>query len=262
MRKVVFWIVARKKFVEEARECSIELHSIMPELERVLFTPDKTSAEGFDRVAQLPKKKHKRWYRDSVCYFNMAFDLLDEYDECLYFDSDVNFMSPFPELFRMLERFDIVAPVGSRRVTGGTFKELPPCFPEYEIGVVLFRRNAIVKELFEEWRRLHLAHTDVYGENDMRSFREAVWNTPELKIERIPTEYALRWPFGVYMSLEVKILHGRALGSNYPDSPTIEEVKGIVNGHLDMRIWSPRDKNWRDGVIPEPDYYERMFGKQ
>jgi hypothetical protein len=64
------------------------------------------------------------------------------------------------------------------------------------------------------------------------------------------------------MSLEVKILHGRPMGSNYPDSPTIEEVKGIVNDHLDMRVWSPRDKDWRDGVIPEGDYYHRVFGKQ
>jgi hypothetical protein len=262
MRTVVFWIASKKKFVHEARECSLELHSVMPELDRVLFTPDDVGSDGFDRVAQLPKRKHKLWYCDSTRYFNLAFDLLEEYDVCLYLDSDVNFMSPFPELFRMMERFDIVAPTGSRRVTGATFEELPLCFPEYEIGVVLFRRNAIVKELFEEWERLHWAHPDVYGENDMRSFREAVWNTPELKIERIPTEYALRWPFGVYMSLEVKILHGRALGEAYPDSPTIEEVKAIVNEYLHMRIWSPRDKNWRNGVIPEGDYYARVFGRQ
>lgn len=237
----------------------MELHGVMPEIERVLFTPDDTSSEGFDRVAKLPGRKSKLWYCDSVRYFNMAFDLLNEYDACLYLDSDVNFLAPFPELFRMMERFDVVAPVGSRRVTGGTYIDLPDCFPEYEIGVVLFRRNAIVKKLFEEWRRLHLAHTDIYGENDMRSFREAVWNTPEIKIERIPTEYALRWPFGVYMSLEVKILHGREPDfSCWPNSPTIEDVKRIVNEHLEMRIWSPRDKNWEEGVIPEADWQSRQ----
>ena len=259
MKKVVFWIAHKERFVEEARRCSMELHGVMPEIERVLFTPDDTSSEGFDRVAKLPGRKSKLWYCDSVRYFNMAFDLLNEYDACLYLDSDVNFLAPFPELFRMMERFDIVAPVGSRRVTGGTYIDLPDCFPEYEIGVVLFRRNAIVKKLFEEWRRLHLAHTDIYGENDMRSFREAVWNTPEIKIERIPTEYALRWPFGVYMSLEVKILHGREPDfSCWPNSPTIEDVKRIVNEHLEMRIWSPRDKNWEEGVIPEADWQSRQ----
>jgi len=258
MRKVVFWIAAKERYIEEARECSRELHGVMPELERVLFTPDDTSSDGFDRVAQLPPRVSDLWYRDSVRYFNMAFDLMREYDVCLYLDTDVNFLAPFPELFRMVERFDIVAPVGSRRVTGATVQELPPCFPEYEIGVVLFRRNVIVKQLFEEWARLHWEHTDVYGENDMRSFREAVWNTPELKIERIPTEYALRWPFGVYMSLEVKILHGREPDySQWPNAPQISDVRRIVNEHMDMRIWSPRDKNWAEGVIPEADWMDR-----
>jgi len=258
MKNVVFWIAHKKRFVEEACRCSIELHEVMPELERVLFTPDDFVVNGFDRVARLPRRSSNLWYCDSVRYFNMAFDLLSDYNVCLYLDTDTNFLAPFPELFRMAERFDIVAPVGSRRVTGGTYQELPPCFPEYEIGVVLFRRNAIVKQLFEEWERLHLAHTEIYGENDMRSFREAVWNTPDVKVERLPTEYGLRWPFGCYMSLEVKILHGREPDySMWPNSPQISDVRRIVNEHGDMRIWSPRDVNWEEGVIPEPDWLNR-----
>ena len=256
MKPVVFWISSgEKRFTEEARSCSIELHGIMPELERVLFTTDETSSDGFDRVAMLPPRIGEYWYLDRIRYHNMAFDLLEEYDACLYFDSDVNFISPFPELFRMMERFDIVAPVGSRRVTGGTFKELPPCFPEYELGVILFKRNARVKAMFREWEHLHWAHPEIYGNNDQRSFREAVWNSPDLKIERIPTEYALRWPFGVYMSLEVKILHGREPDRRlWAETAGVEDVKKIVNAHLDMRIWSPRDPRWRDGVIPGPHW--------
>jgi hypothetical protein len=257
MKRVVFWISAGEKFIEEARRCSKELREVMPGMVHILFTPEETTDDGFDRLAKLPERTAEYWYLDSVRYFNMAFDMLVDYDECLYFDSDINFLSPFPELWRMLERFDIAAPMGSRRVTGDTFQELPPCFPEYELGLILFRRNAVVKELFVEWERLHWAHPNIYGSNDQRSFREAVWNIPEVKIERIPSEYHLRWPFGVFMSLEVKILHGRPLGEWDPDAPTIDDVKGIVNSHLDMRVWSARSPRWRDGVIPAADYLER-----
>ena len=257
MNRVVFWISAGEEFVEEARVCSKELRDVMPGMEHVLFTPEETTDDGFDRLAKLPERTAEYWYLDSVRYFNMAFDMLVEYDECLYLDSDLNFLSPFPELWRMLERFDMAAPMGSRRVTGDTFQKLPPCFPEYELGLILFRRNAIVKELFVEWERLHWEHFGIYNRNDQPSFREAVWNTPELKIERIPTEYHLRWPFGVFMSLEVKILHGRPMGEWYPDAPTIDDIRGIVNSHLDMRVWHPGNPRWRDGVIPEPDYKER-----
>lgn len=255
MRNVVIWISAGKRYVEEARRSSVELHSLMPELERILFTPDETEDDGFDRVALLPPLIGEYWYLDSIRYCRMAFDLLEEYDVFLWLGSDVNYLAPFPELFRMAERFDIVAPMGSRRVTGPTVQGLPDCFPEYEIGVTLFRRNAIVRDLLAEWERLHWAHPDVYGNNDMRSFREAVWNTPDLKIERVPPEYSLRWPFGVFMSGEVKILHGREEIDRtfYPEACSTDDVRRIVNEHLGPRIWSPRSKRWGEGVVPSKE---------
>lgn len=253
MLRAAFWIVSHGRYIREARNSSRELGEVMPDLHRILFTTQDTVKTDFDKVAILPPRVGEYWYLDSVRYFNMAFELLSDYDECLYLDSDTNFLAPFPELFEMLERFDIVAPMGSRRVTGATYKKLPNCFPEYEIGVVAFKRNDVVKRLFKKWKELHWAHPEVYGNNDMRSFREAVWEMPDLKIERIPSEYALRWGFGVFMSLPVKILHGRPSGPAYPNSPTIDDVKRIVNEHMDMRIWSPRDPRWRDGVIP-PDH--------
>jgi len=252
MNPVVFWIESGdQRYVEEARSCSIEIHSLMPELDRILFTPDDVDGEGFDRVAILPPRTAEYWFLDSIRYFNMAYDWLDEYETCLYLDSDIDLLAPFPELFRMTERFDIAAAIGSRRVTAPTVQELPPCFPEYELGVILFKRCDAVKELFTEWERLHWAHPVLYGNNDQPSFREAVWNTPGVRIERIPSEYALRWPFGAFMSLEVKILHGREeIDRNFhPEACSIFDVKRIVNKELGMRVWSPRSKRWREGVI-------------
>ena len=263
MKRAAFWIVSEEKYADEAQASATELREFMPDLRLVLFTCEHVhqphaGAEVFDSVVFIPPPTAEYWYLDSVKYFNLAFDWLrySGYEQALYLDTDVNFISPFPEVFDMLERFDIVAPMGSRRVTGGTFEKLPACFPEYEIGVVAFVVCHTVEVLFKLWKELHWAHPDVYGNNDMRSFREAVWKSPNVKIERLPTEYGLRWPFGCYMSLPVKILHGRELGGNYPDSPTVEEVKAIVNSHFDMRIWSPRDPRWRDGVIPPADWLE------
>lgn len=259
MKRAAFWIVSDKKYADEAKIGAAELREHMPDLDQILFTCEETIADydhgTIDQVIFVAPPIEQYWYLDSVKYFNWAFDELKigGYDQALYLDSDTNFLAPFPELFEMLDRFDIVAPVGSRRVTGATKYDLPLCFPEYEIGVVPFRVNDTIRKLFELWRDLHHEYPRVYGNNDMRSFREAVWLCDFLKIERIPTEYALRWPFGVFMSLEVKILHGRPMGEAFPDSPTLDEVKAIVNEHLDMRVWSPRDERWRDGVIPK-DY--------
>ena len=253
MKPVVFWIESDEWYIEEARRCSMELHDVMPDVERVLFAVEETDSEGFDRVALLPPRIARYWFLDSIVYFGMAFDLLEDYSVCLYLDSDLNFLAPFPELFRMAERFDVVAAMGSRRVTTPTVEDLPVTFPEYELGVILFRRNDVVRRLFDKWRWLHFNNHNVYGNNDQGSFREAVWNTPELHIDRIPTEYACRWPFGVFMSHEVKILHGREeVDRNlHPEACSLGDVKNIVNEHTEMRVWSPRAKRWLDGVIPK-----------
>ena len=247
-RRIAFWIVSGEKFMDEARVCSSELRAVMPHLEQALFTPDDVDKGDFNRMAKLSPRIGKYWYLDRANYWNLAFDLLKDFDECIYFDTDVNFIYPFPEIFDTLKRFDIAIPMGARRVTGATHEKLPDCFAEYELGVIVFRRNDRVKKLLETWRDLHWAHHEIYGNNSQRSFREAVWNCPDLKIDRLPSEYGLRWPFGEFMSLPVKIIHGRY--SPHPLSPTIEDVKRVVNSHDGMRIWSPRDPNWREGTIP------------
>jgi hypothetical protein len=174
----------------------------------------------------------------------------------LYLDTDTFPLAPFPEMFEIMDRFDVAGVMGSRRVTGACANPIPLTFPEFEIGVTVFGANVKVKKLLQLWRELHWEHPDIYGPNDQRSFREALWIKSQegLRIHTMPCEYGLRWPFGTFMSLPVKILHGRPNHpASYPNSPTIEDVARIVNEHTDMRIWSPRTARWTEGVIP-PDY--------
>ena len=252
MKDVAFWI-STENYHEEAARSAVDLATHMPNVARVLFSPDQYRGSEFTHSVLLPPEMGPYWYMDSIKYFNIAFDALGGFDRLMYLDSDVNVIAPIPELFDMLPRFDVVGVMGSRRITGAVHGDLPQAFPEFEIGVTLFRTNERVKRLFEKWLELHKSHPDIYGNNDQRSFREALWLCEDLKIGTVPCEYGLRWPFGVFMSLPVKVLHGRPLGPAYPDSPTLDDVKRIVNEHYDMRIWSPRSDRWRDGVIP-PDY--------
>ena len=112
MQRAAFWITSHGKYIREARNSSRELGEVMPDLQRVLFATQETVKTDFSVVAELPPRIGEYWYLDSVRYFNMAFELLSGFNECLYLDSDTNFIAPFPELFEMLERFDIVAPIG------------------------------------------------------------------------------------------------------------------------------------------------------
>jgi len=247
MKRIAFWMASGKNFIDEARNSSNELKAVMPELERALFTPDPVKPKEFDRVAMLPERTPMHWFADRLRYFPTIVDLLEDYNECLYLDSDTNFIYSFWEIFDTLKRFDIAVPMGARRVTGDTLHDLPDSFAEYELGVIVFKRNDRVRNLFMTWDRLHRTHPHLYGNNSQRSFRDAVWECDDLMIDRLPSEYGLRWSFGEFMSLKVKILHGRYY--EHPLSPTIEDVKKIVNSHDGMRIWSPRDPHWNEGTI-------------
>lgn len=251
-----FWICGGKEvFYQECVESATRLSKVMPDLDRILFCTEKRTNHLFHQCVTLPKRRGKYWYLDSVVYFNIAFDMLGGYETMLYLDSDTYPLYPFPEVFEAMDRFDVAGVMGSRRITGATAEPIPFTFPEFEIGVTAFRSNELVKKLLRLWKDLHWEYPDVYGANDQRSFREAMWRmVPEgLKILMMPCEYGLRWPFGTFMSLQVKILHGRPNHPSIPNSPTIEDVARIVNGHMDMRIWSPRTERWAEGVIPS-DY--------
>jgi hypothetical protein len=256
MTNCAFWICGGKEtFYHEAIESARRLSEVMPELDRFLFSDKERTNLIFHKCVKLPKRKNKNWYLDSVIYFNIAFDMLGGYDSMLYLDTDTFPLAPFPEMFEVMDRFDVAGIMGSRRITGGTADPIPFTFPEFEIGVTVFKSNEQVKELLKLWRDLHWEHPDLYGKNDQRSFREALWmqSLRGLRILTMPCEYGLRWPFGSFMSLPVKILHGRTNLPTVPNSPTIEDVARIVNEHTDMRTWSPRTARWTEGVIP-PDY--------
>lgn len=254
MNKCAFWICGGKEsFYHEAVNSATELAEVMPDLDRFLFCNKERKHPIFKKCALLPEPRGEYWYLDSVIYFNIAYDLLckDGYMQMLYLDADTNFLHPFPELFEMAAMFDVVGVMGSRRVTGATFKPVPLPFAEFEIGVTIFAHNDLVRRLLLHWRELHWAHPEVYGNNDQRSFREALWDfLPEIRIGTAPTEYGCRWPFGTFVSLQVKILHGRPGDDK---GPSIQFVKDHINEHSDMRVWTPRSAYWREGVQP-PNY--------
>jgi hypothetical protein len=74
-------------------------------------------------------------------------------------DTDTYCLHAFPEVFDLLDRFDLAAAheaggiatrwVDARRSSGRP--TMPECFPELNTGVIAFRRGANVLKLLERW---------------------------------------------------------------------------------------------------------------
>jgi len=109
------------------------------------------------------------------------------YDETLYLDSDTEVVADFREVFVLLEKFDMALAHDLIRNTPKPSwkRELPPSFPEFNTGVILYRNNPGVIRLLKAWQQ---AYHEAGFSPDQITLREILWET-DLKVAVLPPEY-------------------------------------------------------------------------
>jgi hypothetical protein len=143
------------------------------------------------------------------------------YDRTLFLDTDIYVCEDISDLFALLDEFDIgVAHAPFRTVY--RIPGVPSCFPEFNTGVVLFKKSAKVTEFFMNWLTfykrdlnrdvewLHPLGEDLFPGDltDQPAFREALYRS-RLRIATLPSEYNCRFNFPGFVQEKVRILHGR-----------------------------------------------------
>lgn len=134
------------------------------------------------------------------------------FTKTLYLDSDCWLAEPVPELFDVLENFDVALAHAPWRMRYPV--DVPECFPEFNGGVFAFKRCYGVERLFKDWGELFLEHS---GGTDpgagtgyfpsQPSLREALYHS-SVSIATLPPEY--NWRGNGYVQGAVKIVHMHA----------------------------------------------------
>ena len=215
----------------EALNSSASVQRHMPDVKRIVFSPDPVSFHrSFDEVRQLPKRSHDWWFMDSARYFGLAVDGIKD-DKLLYFDSDTYMCEPIYDVLEVLDKFDIAATHAPGRITSNLLDPLliPEAFPEVNVGVMGIRRSQKTIWLMEKWYKAFLEGPDKYNNNDQGPLREVLWDN-NAKLYILPPEYNMRWGFGGFARYKVKVLHGRT--KNYAGVCDKLNGKGAV-----MRGW-------------------------
>jgi hypothetical protein len=173
------------------------------------------------------------------------------FERTLLLDSDTYCLAPFPELFDLLDHFDLAAAHEAGRFAarreGNTEvfikdADIPDCFPELNSGIVAFRRGPNVVKVFERWlelvkkaRAAPIPHTQ-----DQPSFRRAVYES-DLRIAVLPPEYNFRLNVCGFARGPIKLIHGR--WRNGPIGETPEEIFGVLertfNENVGSRVFVP-----------------------
>ncbi len=183
----VIYIAFGDLYIAEAihSATSLKQHSQLP---ATIFTDRETKAGCFDREIII-SPQHKR----------AKIDFLSQspYERTLYLDSDTEVTHDISDVFDLLDRFDIAAAHDHSRKSSRwsqavpAYAAIPYAFSEYNGGVVLYRKNDLTDQFFEDWRRIFTLNKDLTHGQDQCSFRIALWQS-QLSIGTLPPEFNVR----------------------------------------------------------------------
>lgn len=216
----VVWTVAGDEYKAEAERSANSVAEHMPQLEQIIGVPET--------------RAHEDWFLESTYLLRAALGDMPEGERVLWLDSDTYMLESVPELFEMLDKYDLVFSHAPGHRTAATLARVPDSFPEPQIGVIAMRNTKAMRAFWE----------DVYQRQtmgiatDQAAMREALWENDSIRYAVIPCEYDFRFQFGGQIRDRVKILHGHA-----PNVETYEAIGRSVNAgylagyQLPPRLW-------------------------
>lgn len=195
----------------------------------------------FDSV--LPHPDPSFSYRDKIL---PLLNLPSKYT--LFLDSDAFLTSPVDIIFNTLGSSLFAAAHAPVRLPDGWRDEsVPLAFPEFNSGVMLFRRSRLQRLLVRRWLKLYDELADQYQQQwDQASLRSVVWDLMHsfgMRCTVLPPEANLRTtkPWVVGKGMPVFVVHGRV-----PDQERLEFEK-YLNGNID------HFRDWRSWLARYPD---------
>ena len=141
------------------------------------------------------------------------------FERTLFLDSDTYCLAAMPELFGVLDRFDLAAAheagrFATRWESGAEVfiraPDLPESFIEYNTGVMAFRRNGDIFKMFARWLDLceEARQAQIPYTQDQPGFRRAIYESG-LQVAVLPPEYNFRLVSSGFARGPIKLIHGR-----------------------------------------------------
>jgi hypothetical protein len=183
-------------------------------------------------------------YIDNVIIDNREFSKADKprcllkspYEKTIFLDSDIWLEDSISELFDILSRFDLA--LVKDPMEGHIYHMeythpidgVPKAFPEYNTGVLAFRKSSDVEDLFEEWNHRCGPDTD----RDQLPFRSALYHST-VRFTSLRTEYNCMYRAHNALNGPVKVFHGQLTRSENNHVP-IEEAVEKLNKNPSDRV--------------------------
>ncbi len=235
-RGVIYVASGAERYVEQAAVSARSLKAAVPSVPVTLFT-DVGAHAAFDDVVLLAPGDPYRQKVEAL--------LRSPSEETLVLDVDTFVVSDVTDLFALLARADLALAHAPVRVTV-PLDDVPDSYPEFNTGVIVYRRAPVTTELFEAWLRHYDELVDRKPPSfDQVSLRRAAWSSPAV-IAVLTPEYNCRFEMAGFYNHPIRILHG------YADAAGYAAVAERFNAGLD-RWWGLRVHVDGSVIVAEED---------
>lgn len=187
----VLYVATGKKYITSAIRSAHSVRAFCPDLPIHIFANWQNYDFKFDNSSALVfsqgqiDQPHRR--------SKVEFLAQTPFKRTLYLDSDTCLNADIRGMFALLERFDIALthahwrnhPITSQQWTS----VIPSAFPQFNTGVVLYRKNPAVLQLLQDWQT---AFRKAEFAQDQVTLRELLWHS-NLRIATLPPEYNVRF---------------------------------------------------------------------
>ena len=208
----IYIVTQDPRYVDLMRTSAERLKMVMPGLPITVFSQFPVNGSCYDRVIQVEPS-------GDGFYDKTRLIRESPYEQTIFVDADIYVAEPFPELFSLLDRFDCAATHEEYLDTDWFHRyprpDIPASFPEFNTGILLFKRSALMDQVLVKWAELYKRFLEENPNlannghliNDQPFFRAALYEN-DARIATLTREYNCKFRGQGYLAGPVKILHG------------------------------------------------------
>ena len=181
---IIYSATCKEKHVLKAFKSEKKKKNIAPDIPITLYTNfSHLTCPYIDNIihVETPTKRSKL---DAI--------ISTPYNNTLYLDNDTILCEDIiteehNNIFLLLSRVDIALAHAPIRVAK-FIKGVPFCYPEFNSGVIVYKRSNAVINMFREWRDLWYMNKK---QQDQPILRKLIWES-NLQVATLPPEYNIR----------------------------------------------------------------------
>ena len=230
----IYILTQNKLYVDLALQSIASLKKKMPDLPVTVFSEFSIDSSLIERIIPVPPSTNGLYEKAKLIQQS-------PYERTLFIDADILILESFPELFDLLDRFDCAA-THEEYVDTDWFHhysrpDIPSCFPEFNTGILLFKRSAAMQRVFQEWQSLYAQFLQDKPDapiNDQTFFRAALYYS-DARVATLTREYNCKYRGQGYLNGQMKMLHGHI--DHQFDMPQLEQAARALNASQRPRVY-------------------------